>query len=121
MGKMCHVLDAIWQQSQDKHSPLQQSDVEEPRRNRSKRGRSGSPSPSDYAEDDDYPSGNERAKPGKTAQTTGRAISDVEDDCISINAGQLMQEQDNLSDLLHDPSQHQSDTISPNETLKSHL
>ena len=52
----------------------------------------------------------------KTAQTTGRAISDVEDDCISINAND---EQDNLSDLLHDPSQHQSDTVSPDETLKS--
>ena len=28
MDKMCRVLDAIWQQLQDKHSPLQQSDAE---------------------------------------------------------------------------------------------
>ena len=110
MGKMCHVLDAIWEQLQDKHSPPQQSGVEEPRRNSSKRGRSVSPPRSDYGDDDDCPSGNERAKPGKTAPTTGCASSDVEDDCLSINAHD---EQDNKSDLIHHPSQHQADTGLP--------
>ena len=54
MNKMSNVLDDIWQQSQDKHSPLQQSDVEEPRRSTNKRSRSVSPSPSAYGDDDNY-------------------------------------------------------------------
>ncbi len=92
MNKMSNVLDDIWQQSQDKHSPLQQSDVEEPRRSTNKRSRSVSPSPSAYGDDDNYQSDNGRAKSHKTAQTTGREISDVEDDCISVyaNDGQDM-------------------------------
>jgi hypothetical protein len=114
MNKMSNVLDDNWQQSQDKHSPLQQSDVEEPRRSTNKRSRSVSPSPSAYGDDDNYQSDNGRAKSHKTAQTTGREISDVEDDCISVYAND---DQDNISVLIQDNAE-ETDTVSPDDTLK---
>ena len=50
------------------------------------------------------------------AQSLGHEITDIEDDCISIDAND---EADNISDLTNDPSEHQTDTVSPDETLKN--
>ena len=53
------------------------------------------------------------------AKSTGRAGSYVEDrlnNCIIMDAND---EQDNISDFLYDPSQHGTDTVSPDETIIS--
>ena len=76
MGKTCQVLDAIWQQSQDKRSPLQQSDVEKPRENSSrKRSRSGSPPMSDSSDEDENPDVRKSGKSRKTDQVGEKARS----------------------------------------------
>ena len=100
MGKMCQVLDGIWQQSQhsqDKRSPLQQSDVEEPRENGSrKRSRSGSPPMSDSSDEDENPDVRKSGKSRKTDRSTGRGKSEVEDDRMSVHVNDTP---DNISDL----------------------
>ena len=72
------------------------------------------PSPSAYGDDDNYQSDNGRAKSHKTAQTTGRKISDDEDDCISVYAND---DQDNKPVLIQDNAE-ETDTISLDDTLK---
>ena len=91
MGKIYHVFDAMWQQFQDKQNPRQQSDVEEPRRNRTKHSISVSPLPSAIGDDDDYPNGNVKAKLRKTSQTSRREISDIEDDRKTLPNTRLIQ------------------------------
>ena len=115
MGKMCQLLDAIWQQSQDKRSPLQQSDVKEARENGSrKRSRSGSPPMSDSSNEDENPDVRKSGKSRKTDLTTGRGKSEVEDDRMSVHVNDTP---DNISELIQDDAE-ESDTGSPDETLK---
>ena len=94
---------------------LQQSDVEEPRENGSrKRSRSGPPPISDSSNEDENPDVRKSGKLRKTDHTTGRGKSEVEDDRMSVHVNDT---HDNISELIQNDAD-ESDTASPDETVK---